>query len=233
MRRPGVALCGAILLAAGASAIAQDTIFDPDQLPAVHGTVHQYILDCDGDVAGLMLEDGTEVQANTRDTSELVLVARPGDHVTVHGLKAHTEPMMLAMSISNDATHATLLTRTGSRSSRRDGSLEASDTIRAQLHDTHGEIDGVLLGDGTTVNLPMPEVERRGRQLDVGQTIYVQGDGTSNLLGRVIAARLLGPSKAMATAVVSPAVDEERGGRTLGRGGRHHRHHDSNDGSPA
>lgn len=234
MRRFAVSLSGtAIFLAIGATAVARDAVFDPNQLPAVQGTVSQYILDSDGDVAGLMLDGGTEVQANTRDTSELVLVARPGDHVTVHGLKAHAEPMMLAMSITNDATHAMLLTRSHSRSHDRDAPIEAAGTIKAQLHDSEGEVDGILLADGTVVNLPLSDIERRGQQLAVGQTIYASGSGTSNLLGRVIAARVLGPSKAAATQVASPAVDEEHEGRHHGRGGGHHRHHDSDDGNPA
>ncbi len=234
MIRFAISMSGtAMFLAVGATAVAQDAVFDPNQLPAIQGTVSQYILDSDGDVAGLMLDGGTEVQANTRDTSELVLVARPGDHVTVHGLKARAEPMMLAMSITNDTTHATLLTRSRSRSHDRDTPSEAAGLIKAQLHDSQGEIDGVLLGDGTTVNLPLSDAERRGPQLAVGQTIYASGSGTSNLLGRVIAARVLGPSKAAATQVVSPAVDEENGGRHRGRGRGHGRHHDSDDDNPA
>ena len=233
MKPLAVTLSGAAMaLAVGTAAVAQEAVIDPDQLPAVRGTVSQYILGSDGDVAGLMLGDGFEVQANTRDTSELVLVARPGDHVTVHGLKAHAEPMMLAMSITNDTTHATLLTRNRSRSHDRDAPVEASGSIKARLHDTAGEVDGVLLADGTVVNLPLSDIERRGPQLAVGQTIYASGSGASNLLGRVIAARVLGPSKATATQVVSPAVDEEREARRHGRGGRH-RHHDSDDGDPA
>ncbi len=234
MRRFALSVSGmTIYLAIGATAVAQDAVFDPNQLPAVQGIVSQYILDSDGDVAGLMLDGGTEVQANTRNTSELVLVARPGDHVTVHGLKAHAEPMMLAMSITNDTTHAILLTRSRSRSYDRDAPIEASGPIKAQLHDSEGEVDGILLADGTVVNLPLSDIERRGQQLAVGQTIYASGSGASNLLGRVIAARVLGPNKAAATQVVSPAVDQEHEGRHHGRGGGHHRHQDLDDGNPA
>ena len=232
MMRLAISISGtAMFLALGATAVAQDAVFDPNQLPAIQGTVSQYILDSDGDVAGLMLDNGTEVQANTRYTSQLVLVARPGDHVTVHGLKAHAQPMMLAMSITNDTTHATLLTRSRSRSHDRDTPSEASGLVKAQLHDPQGNVDGVLLSDGTTVNLPLSDAERRGAQLAVGRTIYASGSGTSNLLGRVIAARVLGPSKAAATQVVSPAVDEENGERHRGRG--HGRHHDPDDDNPA
>ena len=234
MKRFAVSISGtAIFFTIGATAIAQDAVFDPNQLPAVQGTVSQYILASDGDVDGLMLDGRIEVQANTRDTSELVLVARPGDHVTVHGLKARAEPMMLAMSITNDATHAMLLTRSRSRSHDRHVSIEASGLIKAQLHDSGGEVDGILLADGTVVNLPPPDVERRGQQLAVGRTIYASGNGASSLLGRVIAARVLGPDKAAATQVVSPAVDEEHEGRRHGRGGGRHRHHDPDDGNPA
>ena len=230
MRRLATPVSGAaVFLAVGATAVAQDVVFDPNQLPSVQGTVSQYILDSDGDVAGMMLDGGIEVQASTRDTSELVLVA----HVTVHGLKARAEPMMLAMSITNDTTHATLLIRNQSRSHDRDAPMEALSPIKARLHDSRGEVDGVLLADGTVLNLPLSDVERRGTQLAVGQTVYASGSGTSNLLGRVIAARVLGPSRAAATEVVSPAADEQHEGRHRGRGNGHHRHHDSDEGNPA
>ena len=226
-------LVAIIPMTVGMAAVAQDAIFDPGQLPMIRGSVGQYVLDADGDVAGLMLTDGTEVQANTRDTTELVLVARPGDHVTVHGLRAHDLPMMLAMSITNDTTHATLLIRNQSRSHDRDAPMEALSPIKARLHDSRGEVDGVLLADGTVLNLPLSDVERRGTQLAVGQTVYASGSGTSNLLGRVIAARVLGPSRAAATEVVSPAADEQHEGRHRGRGNGHHRHHDWDEGNPA
>lgn len=227
-RHAGLILAAAIPMVISTTAVAQDAIFDPDQLPAIRGTVGQYVLDADGDVAGLMLTDGTEVQASTRDTTELVLVARPGDQVIVHGLKAHDEPMMLAMSITNDRTRATLLIGRRSHSHDRSAIVEISAPIKARLHDVHGEIDGILLADGTIVNLPLSDVERRGPQLAVGQTIFVSGNGCSNLLGHVITAHLLGPTKAAATLVASPAVDEEHGGERHGRGG-HGRHRGAGD----
>ena len=215
-------ILAAIFLAVGtaAAAVAQDASFDPNQLPVLRGTVGQYVLDADGDVAGVMLTDGTEVQVSTRDTTELVLVARPGDQVTVHGLRAHDEPMMLAMSITNDRTRSTLLIGRRSNAHDRNAVVEISAPIKARLHDVHGEIDGILLADGTIVNLPLSDVERRGPQLAVGRTIFVSGNGCSNLLGHVVTAHLLGPTKAAATVVASPAVDEEHGGGRRGRGGR-------------
>ena len=211
-------LAMSLVVAAAGSANAQEPTYDPTQLPAIHGTVAQYTLTPRGDVDGLILADGLEVQVSPRMSTELVYAVRPGESVTIHGLKARAEPMMLAMSITNDMTHVTVVTegQHRSRGRDRDAAIEAQGTVKAQLHDVNGEMDGVLLQDGTVVHLPPPEAQRLGAQLAIGQTIYASGAGNSGVLGRVVAAHLLGQTKETAKAIVAPG-DDEHGGR----GGRH------------
>lgn len=96
--------------ATGATAMAQDaSVYDPAQLPAFKGKVAQYSLTPRGDVDGLILDDGTEVHLPPRFSTQLVFAARPGDVVTIHGLKARALPMIQAMSVSNDATGTTVV----------------------------------------------------------------------------------------------------------------------------
>ena len=226
-------LAASLLVAATPLADAQAPTFDPAQLPAVRGEVAQYTLTPRGDVDGLILKDGLEVQVSPRVTTELVFAVRPGDRVTVHGLKARAEPMMLAASVTNDTTHVTVLTegRRRSRGRDRDDTIEIQGRIKAPLYDSDGEMDGVLLEDGTVVQVPPPEAQRQGVQLTVGQPIYASGAGVSSVLGRVVAAHLLGPSKSAAKAVAGPEDDDDHG-KGGGHRGRHRGDRDEDTAAP-
>jgi hypothetical protein len=102
-------LVAALIAGATGIAAAQDAAtFDPSQLPAIPGKVAQYSLTPRGDVDGLILTDGTEVHLPPHLGTQLVYAVKPGDAVTVRGLRARAIPMVKAMSISNDATGTTV-----------------------------------------------------------------------------------------------------------------------------
>src|SRR5271167_4166173 len=107
-------LAPALLASVGAVAWVQPApTYDPAQLPVIKGKVAQYTLTPRGDVDGLILDDGTEVHVTPTVSTELVFAVRPGDAVTIHGLKARAIPMVAAMSITNDATDTTVVAREG------------------------------------------------------------------------------------------------------------------------
>lgn len=202
-------LLAATLVAGGAgAAIAQNAAtYDPNQLPAIQGKVAEYSLTPRGDVDGLILTDGTEVHLPPHLGTQLVYAVRPGDAVTIRGLKARAIPMVQAMSVSNDATGSTVTDNGpgGPRGPRgAEQSLTAQGRIKAQLHGPQGEMNGVLLEDGTIVRLPPPEAERLAGALTPGAPLYVQGDGYSGTLGRVIAASSIGPSATQLAQIAAP-----------------------------
>jgi hypothetical protein len=225
------ALIGATLLtAASGVALAQTPpppppagqvlpTYDPAQLPAIKGKVAQYTLTPRGDIDGLILDDGTQVQIPPPYSTQVVFAIRPGDTVTVHGLKARALPLVSAMSITNDASNVTVtLAGFGGRGMGPQGgphmgpggpreseqALEATGKVKAQLHGPRGELNGVLLDDGTVVHLPPPEAERLAASLAVGQAIYVSGNGAALPYGRVIGARMIGATKADAKEIAGP-----------------------------
>ena len=214
-------LLAATLLAGGAGvAIAQGamgsaTTYDPAQLPAIQGKVASYSLTPRGDVDGLILADGTEVHMPPHLGTQLVFVAKPGDAVTIRGLKARSAPMVQAMSITNDATGTAVTDNgppagpgrggpRGHRGAADQQQLTTQGRIKAALHGRQGEVNGAILEDGTIIRLPPPEAQRLAAQLTPGSTLYVQGSGYAGPLGRVIAARAIGPSEAQATQVAAP-----------------------------
>ena len=90
--------------AAGVAAAQNTTTYDPAQLPATKGRVAQYSLTPRGDVDGLILEDGTQVHLPPHLGAQLVFAVKPGDAVTVRGLRARAVPIVQAMQVTNDAT---------------------------------------------------------------------------------------------------------------------------------
>jgi hypothetical protein len=203
------ALLAAVLIAGGVgAAIAQNAAtYDPAQLPAIQGKVAEYSLTPRGDVDGLILEDGTEVHLPPHLGTQLVYAVRPGDDVTIRGLRARAIPMVQATSVKNDATGTTVTDSgpggpPGPRGAQQ--ALTATGRIKAQLHGPQGEVNGALLEDGTIIRLPPPEAQRLAAVLAPGATVTVEGGGFSGTLGRVIEARSIGPDVTHLAEIAAP-----------------------------
>jgi hypothetical protein len=217
MSRLKSTLLGASLLigVAGAALAQPGPTYDLAQLPEVKGKVAQYTLTPRGDVDGLILADGTEVHVNPALSTQLVFAVRPGDSVTIHGLKARATPMVAAASVTNDATGVTVQRGEWHGMRDRTSPTEAQGTIKSALHTPRGEMNGVLLDNGTVVRLPPPEAERLSDQLAVGQKLFVRGAGITSPLGKLVLARQIGPDSTKLTEVKEPP----RGGPWMMRGG--------------
>jgi hypothetical protein len=105
------ALLAATLLAGGAGvALAQGiATYDPNQLPALHSRVAQYSLTPRGDVDGLILDDGTQVHLPPHPGGQLVQVVKPGETVTIRGLRAQAIPLIQALSVTSDASEQSVV----------------------------------------------------------------------------------------------------------------------------
>lgn len=181
-------------------------LFDPAQLPTFHGKVAAYSLTPWGGVDGVILEDGSQVQIGRRQSTQLAALVRPGDTVTVHGVKALVGNLILGASIANDAGGQTLI---GGR--MRPESVVAQGRVKAQLYNDRDEVDGVLLDDGSQIRLHPRDAARVAAQLMPGQMVYARGFGRDSAIGKVVAARQLGTTEADA---------KELGPDMVGRDGR-------------
>ena len=208
--RAGAVLVAAVFVAAAGPA---STSYDPAQLPSVRGKVAEYSLSPRGEVDGLILADNTEIHFPPHLGAQLALAVKPGDAVTIHGLRARAVPMVQAMSITNDTT-GTIVADTGPGGSHSQGGpagpgapgqvRTAEGKVRALLHGPRGELNGVLLDDGAIVRLPPPEAQRLAGQLTPGAPLFVQGPAVSGPLGRLILADRVGPNPDDATPVAAP-----------------------------
>jgi hypothetical protein len=195
------ALLGAFLTATalgmGAAAYAQTagSVWDASQLPETRGIVKQYTLTPRGDVDGLILNDGTEVTLPPHLTSQLVFAVRPGDAVTIRGLKARALPLIDAASVTNFATGASVVdSGPPGGPDRSAGELTTSGKIAAPLHGKRGEVNGAVLDSGVVIRVPPPEAERVQGLLQPGQPVTVRGTTLKTALGTVIDASAIGAS---------------------------------------
>lgn len=238
MTRKSVLMLAAAVLSLGAAgmAVAQPgprgtapaPLYDPAQLPVVKGQVAQYSLTPRGDVDGLILADGTQVHVPPFMSTQLVHAVKPGDAVTIHGLKARAIAMVAARSITNDASGTTVLVMPPQHGRfARGPALEAEGKVASVIHTPRGEASGVRLEDGTLVRLPPHEASRLAELLAPGKSVAVRGEGYSGPLGRVIVARQLGADKDKLEAVASPRMGRGDGMRDGMHDGMHrgHREH--------
>ena len=199
LRRTPLLLCIASVPALAQTA---GSTFDPAQMPVTRGVVAQYDLTPRGDVDGLILIDGTEVHVAPYLGPQLRQGVKPGDSVTIHGLRARVLPLVQAMSVTDDKTGVTIADTSliggppprppGPPSGQR---VEIHDTVKMQLHGPRGELNGVLLANGTIVHMPPPAATQLATLLVAGTAITVAGDEVSSDLGHSIAATAIGPAK--------------------------------------
>jgi hypothetical protein len=153
-----------------------------------------------GDVDGLILTDGTEVHVPPHLSTGLAFAVKPGDAVTVRGLRAYSIPMIAAVTVTNDASGQTVVDTGPPGGAGRPGGpgvpMSVEVRIQAALHGPRGEVNGAALDDGTILRLPPPEAERLASLLVPGQIVAARGDGLSTPMGRVVDVRTLGQTGA-------------------------------------
>lgn len=198
----------------GAAARAQgpvEPLYDPNQLPAFQGRLQLFTFTPRGDIDGFVLADGIEVKTPPHLTAALSAAVKPGDRVTVHGLKAASLPLIQALSVGNDSTGA-IVVDTGPQPGRMASMLPAKETpivsvagrVRMLLHGPRGDVNGALLDDGLVLDLPPPEAERYAALLAPGRTIAGQGRRHDLPAGSFVELTALGPQGGALQPVTGP-----------------------------
>ena len=182
--------------------------YDPAQLPEFKGKVLQYTLSPRGEVDGLILADGTEVQVPPHLSSALVFSIKPGDEVSIHGLRARAVPMISAVTVTNIASGAVVGgSAPGGRHMGEGPRMEVTGKVKLVLHTPRGEVNGVLLDDGTSLRLPPRSADKLKDLLKPGQTIVARGFGVSSPLGKAVGVADIGPSADKLTHIEMPHPD--------------------------
>jgi hypothetical protein len=193
----------------------------PEQ--TVRGVARSFLLTPAGDVNGLLLDDGTQVDVPPHLGAELSAAVRLRDGVEVTGMRAAGSPLVRAVLIKDLAT---------SRVVRVDGApmptppgraaaapalsqMTVEGPIAALLYTPRGDVGGVVMHDGTQVRFPPAQASERG--LAVGKPLYARGFGTQVAQGRAMEATAIGPDAAGAQAIFAPPAPRPGAG-PAGRG---------------
>jgi hypothetical protein len=198
--RPLTIFLAALTIASAAHAQDGAQAYDPNQLPSYRGKVQLFTLTPPGDIDGLILTDGTEIKTPPHLSTALAVTIRPGDAITVHGLKAAQLPVVQALSITNEATGKAVIdfgpdhAGPSSSVSQTVERKAVSGRVRMLLHGPLGDINGVLLEDGTVLRVPGPEVSRFNALFAPGQAIVARGIKRVSVAGTVVEVTAIGPS---------------------------------------
>jgi hypothetical protein len=200
-----VALLGVVRTVAIAQQVAS---YDPQQLPTTQAKVTQYSLTPRGDVDGVILEDGTQVHLPPHLGSQIVQAIKPGDTITIRGLKAQAIPVIQAYSLTSAGGHT--IVDSGPPLFRPQPVLTASQwltvngRVREPLYGPAGDLNGALLDDGTQIHVPPGQATALGDTLQAGKLLTAQGYGVSGAYGRSLDAQQIGPSPAQLVQVGPP-----------------------------
>jgi hypothetical protein len=171
-----------VTLVTGSKVRASDPATRPVRL---QGILAHYTLTTTGDINGFVLADGTQINVLRHLATSLVLVARPGDPVTVQGRRQKVGPAIDADDVRNDTSGAVLAGR-GPKPRPDLGSSQVTGKVQFMLHGPDGALDGVVLEDGTVLRLPPENLEQFAAQLAPGLLVVAQGRLLSTPFGRVV-----------------------------------------------
>ena len=163
------------------------------------GTVQRFLMNPQGNVDGFMLDDGTQVKFPPHMSSQLTAVISPKDSVDVKGFRENAK-VFKAETVTNTKTSKFVVEappivgldnkkprkgpKHGPRKFEGLQQLSAFGKIQAQLFGRHGEVNGIILSDGTIVHFDPrmldDESDMSNVKTDVGQSLQASGLGTKN-----------------------------------------------------
>src|SRR5262249_40100932 len=154
----------------------------------------QYLLNAQGQVNGLLLQDNTIVRFSPQMRDAIVTNVHPGDTITALGF-AETTGQVHATTIRNATNRRTISETTAPPPAAPDRQLvEASGVIRVVTRNPQGQIDGAVLTNGFVIHVPGDTPAQLIAMLQPGQMIAARGWGTINELGRSLDADAIGSS---------------------------------------
>jgi hypothetical protein len=168
--------------------------------PSSQGTAVRVLINPFGEVDGLLLDTGTIVTFPAHMGDELASIVKPGSAVAVKGYP-EAPSQIKGYVITNTATNQSVVTQPKPRSGvrmpkffRRMGlkGINAQGEVRHVRLGGKGEVNGVILEDGTIVRFKREALYQFSGLFQIGQRIAVTGYGSENQFGRALEATALG-----------------------------------------
>ena len=178
------------------------------QTTVVQGSVTQYLMNPDGFVDGLLLSNNAIIRFPPHLGQVLTQTVSPRDVVRVEGFFESPGILHASSIIDLQSQRSVVDTPPSARHPRppRPGSgsrqpLSANGTIRVLTRGKRGDVNGVVLSDGTVIHFPPPVGVRFVLLLREGNALAATGYGTSNEYGRSLEAAAVGPSMSQLEAI--------------------------------
>jgi len=170
--------------------------------PAAQATVSRMLVNPFGEVDGVLLDSGALITFPPHMSEQLAAAVRPGDAVDIKGYP-EMPGQIKGYVITNTRTGQTVMAHPKPPAGMKPPphlrgvglkEMSAQGEIRHLRYGGKGEVNGLILANGTTVRFP-PHVSFQFAQLfQVGRSIVASGYGTENQYGRAFEATALGPS---------------------------------------
>lgn len=206
---PDVPPAPAVVLTPGMGAAPRESPSPSDQpprsiaprpgTPIAKGTVSRLLPSADGKVEGLLLSDGTQIRFPPHMTQELAATVRPGSAVSIEGYR-EAGGAVRARAITDQSSGRSVVERDPTPPSAAPstlhstglGPLSAEGRIQQLMRDPAGDVNGVVLEDGSVVRFP-PNVRRQfPGVLQPGVSVSASGFGSQTRWGRALDAATLG-----------------------------------------
>ncbi|MFI8617752.1 hypothetical protein ACIGHN_19845 [Acidovorax sp. NPDC077693] len=168
--------------------------------PVVSGQLKRWLVNPGGDVDGLLLTDGTQVQLPPHLSPALLQAARPGDTVQVSGWRAPNAPVLRAvrLTVGGRTVEDTPPAPGSAPPARPDpaalAAMSASGRVAQVLYAPGGEANGVLMDSGTIVRFPPHVGTAMAASLQPGSTLFARGWGSRGPHGSALEATAMGPA---------------------------------------
>jgi hypothetical protein len=179
----------------------------------LQGTVARLLPTPQGEVDGLLLEDGKIVRFPPHMSAALLGVVGQGDAVVIDGMAGPAGGEMRAWRITNRSTGRSVTEAPPPFPpeprawSGRD--MRVTGVVGRILTGGRGETNGVILDDGTVVRFPPHVAEAFANILVPGTRLVAQGYGSSGPAGTALEAVALGSSES-AMMIVGPGGPRPR-----------------------
>lgn len=168
--------------------------------PVAQGKVSRLLVNPFGEIDGLLLDTGTLVTFPKHMGEPLAAAVKPGDTIEVKGhpeasgqIKGYiitnsrsNQPLMVQPKPPKGMKMPKHLRSVGLRA------MDAQGEIRHLHFGKRGEINGVILADGTIVRFSREASYQFAPMLNIGQSISASGYGTKNQYGQAFEATALG-----------------------------------------
>lgn len=174
----------------------------PQNTEQINGVVSQYLMNPNGEVDGLLLSDNTQIKFPPHMSADLTRVVKPNDQITGIGERENAQAFRAFTITSATNGQSVVESRPSQFPPRMPPDLRGisltplnvSGKIKSLLHAPRGEIDGVVLEDGTILHMQPDASAQSGSLFAIGQPISAKGFGTANQFGKSIEVTEFGAS---------------------------------------